>query len=92
MKRTDHVEAIFQSGWEPKQIYKGGPKKKIFEMKNEENEVQTDRNEIRKIWARLYTDLYSSTLQYRLSWLGNTMPDSSEVPPIMTSEVKMPRA
>ena len=94
-KRTDHVEAILQSGRGPKHIYKGGPKKKICEMKNEENKIQTDRNEILKICTRFYTELYSSTPQDQHPLLPPpppspkiTNPDSSEVPPIMTSEVK----
>ena len=41
-KRTDHVETILQSGRGPKYIYKRGPKKKICEMINEENEEQTE--------------------------------------------------
>ena len=41
-KRTDHVETILQSGRGPKHIYKGGPKKKVCEMKNEENKKQTE--------------------------------------------------
>ena len=45
-KRTDHVETILQSGREPKHIYTGGPKKKIYEMKNEENQIQIDRNKM----------------------------------------------
>ena len=57
-------------------------------MKNEENEVQIDKNEILKICARFYTELYSSTLQDQHFSLKNTIPDSSEVPPIMTSEVR----
>ena len=32
-------------------------------MKNEENKIQTDRNEILKICTRFYTELYSSTPQ-----------------------------
>ena len=59
-KRTDHVETLLQSGRGPKHIYKGAPKKKICEMKNEEN---TNRNEIPKICTRFYTELYSSTPQ-----------------------------
>ena len=61
---------------------------KICEMKNEENEVQIDRNEILKVCARFYTELYSSTLQGQHPSLKNTNPDSSEVPPIMTSDFK----
>ena len=57
-------------------------------MNNEENEVQTDRNEILKVCARFYTELYSSTLQDQHPSLKITNPDSSEVPSIMTSEVK----
>ena len=69
-------------------MYKGGPKKKICEMKNEENKIQTDRSEIVKICTRFCTELYSSTPQDQHHTLKNTNPDSSEVPPIMTSEVK----
>ena len=86
-KQTDHVETILQSGRGPKYIYKGGPQKRISKMKNE-NEVQTDRNGIPKVCARFYTELYSSTLQDQHPSLKNTNTDSSEVPPIMTSEVK----
>ena len=57
-------------------------------MKNEENEVQTDRNEILKDCARFYTELYSTTLQDQHPSLKISNPDSSEVPPIMTPEVK----
>ena len=56
-------------------------------MKNEENEVKTDRNEILKVCACFYTQLYSSTLQDQHPSLKITNPDSSEVPPIITSEV-----
>ena len=35
-KRTDHVETVLQSGRGPKHIYKGGPKKKVCEMKMRE--------------------------------------------------------
>ena len=87
-KRRDHVETVLQSGRGPKHIYKGGPKKKMCEMKNKENEVQTDRNEILKVRARFYTELYSSTLQDQHPSLKTTNTDYSGVPPIMTSEVK----
>ena len=46
------------------------------------------KNEILKICVRFYTELYSSTLQDQHPSLQNTSPDASEVPPIMTSEVK----
>ena len=81
------TQTVF-GGRGPKDIYKGGPKKKIHEVKNEENEVQTDRNEILKDCARFYTELYSSTLQDQHPSLKISNPDSSEVPPIMTPEVK----
>ena len=57
-------------------------------MKNEENEVQTNRTEILKIFARFYAELYGSMLQDQHPSLKNTRPDSPEVQPIMTSEVK----
>ena len=60
----------------------------MCEIKTEENEVQTDRNEMLNICARFYTELCSSTLQDQYPSLKNTNPDSPEVPPIMTSEVK----
>ena len=85
---TDHVETTLQGGRGPKHVYKGGPKKKVCEMKNEENKIQTDRNEILKICTRFYTELFSSTPQDQHPTLKITNPDSSEVPPIMTSEVK----
>ena len=57
-------------------------------MKNEENEVQTDINEILKICACFHTLNYSSTLLDLHPSLKITNPDTSEVPPIITSEVK----
>ena len=57
-------------------------------MKNEENKVQTDRNEVLKVCAHFYTGLYSSTLQDQHASLKNANPDSSEILPIITSEVK----
>ena len=57
-------------------------------MKNEGNEVQADRNEILNTCADFYTELHSSTLQDQRPSQKNTSPDSSEVPLIMTSEVK----
>ena len=58
----------------------------MFEIKNEENEVQADRNELLKIY--IYTKLHSSRPQDQHPSLKNTSPDSSEVPPTMRSEVK----
>ena len=72
-KETDQVETMLQSGGQPKQIYKGGQKKTICEMKNEGKESQTDRNEILKIF---YTELCRSTLQDQHTSLKNTSPDS----------------
>ena len=46
-------------------MYERGPKKKICEMKNKENEVQTDRNETLKICTSFDTELYSSALRDR---------------------------
>ena len=57
-------------------------------MKSEENKVLPNRNKILKIYARFYTELYSSTLQDQHPSQRNTSPDSSEAPPIMTTEVK----
>ena len=45
-------------------------------------------NEILKICTRFYTELYSSTFQDQHPSLENASPESSEIPPIMTSEVK----
>ena len=54
-KPKESVKTIHQSGRGLKQIWKRGPKKSMCEMKNEENEVQTDRNEVLKICACFYT-------------------------------------
>ena len=87
-KQTDHAETILQSGRGSKHIYKRGPTRKICEMKNEENKIQTDRNDILKICTRFYTELYSSTPQDQHPSPKITNIDSLEVPPIMASEVK----
>ena len=47
-----------------------------------------DRNEILMICASFYAELCNSALQDQHPVLENTSPDSSEVLPIMTSEVK----
>ena len=73
-KRTDHAETIRQSGRGPKQIYKGGPKKQICEMKNEENEVQREQ-------------FYAPRPDQHPS-LKKANQDSLKVPTIMTSGVK----
>ena len=87
-KRTDHVKLYFKVV-EDQNIYTREDQRiKIREAKNEENKIQTDRNEILKICTRFYTELYSSTPQDQHPSLKITNPDSSEVPPIMTSEVK----
>ena len=59
-------------------------------MKNEKKYTQTEiyRNEILKICARFYTELYRSTVQDRHPSQNNTDPDTSEPPPIMTSKTK----
>ena len=57
-------------------------------MKNDENKIQTDRNEILKIFTRFYTELYSSIPQDQHPTLNITNSDSSKVPPIMTSDLK----
>ena len=46
-KRTDHVETILQSGRGPKHIYKGGPKKKIFEMKKKTKKIKYKQIEMK---------------------------------------------
>ena len=58
----------------------------ICELKNEENEIQTEMQHRRS--ADAYTELYSSTFQDQHPSLKSTSSDSSEVPLIMTSEVK----
>ena len=49
-------------------------------MKNEENDVQTDRKETLKVCARFYTELYSSRLQDPHPSLNIINPDSSQSP------------
>ena len=70
-ERNNHVEIILQSGRGSKQPYKGGPKKKMCEMQNEDNKVQTDRNENLKICACFYLELYNSTFEDQRPSLKN---------------------
>ena len=49
-------------------------------MWNEKDVVQTHKNEILKICARFYTELYSYTLQDQHPSLKNTSPDSIRSP------------
>ena len=53
----------------------------------EEEEKKEEEDEVLKICALFHTELYSSTLQDQHPSLNITSQDSSEVPPIMTSEV-----
>ena len=57
-------------------------------MKDGENEVQTDRSDILKTCTHFCLKLYSSTLLDRHPSQKNTSLDTSEVPPIIASEVK----
>ena len=57
-------------------------------MESEENDAQTDRNKILKVWACFYTELYNSTHRDKHPSQMNTSSEKSEVPPIMTSGVK----
>ena len=82
---TDDQETIVQIGRDSIQIYKGRPHKRCV-MRNENNEVQTDRNEVLRICTCFYTILYSCTRQNQHPLPKNTSPDSSEVPPTMTSK------
>ena len=56
-------------------------------MKSKGNEVQTDNNEILKICACFYTELFSSTLHDHDPH-PHPLKNSSEVPPMMTPEIK----
>ena len=86
-KEMDRLCWNYISKWKRTKTY---IQRRTFEkdMWNEEKEVQMDRNEILKVFACFYTELYSSTLQDQHPSLKITNPDSSEVPPVMTSEVK----
>ena len=80
-KRTDHVETVLQSGRGPKHIYKWGPKKKIWKMKK----IKYKQTEM-KYWRSSHAFTQNCTVLHPSPKITNT--DSSEVPPIMTSEVK----
>ena len=73
---------------EDQNIYTKEDQRKRYKMKNEENKIQTDRNEILMICTCFYTELYSSTPQdqHPSPKIANT--DSLAVQPIVTSEVK----
>ena len=65
--------------WRTKPDTQRRTKENIYDMKNEEKEVQTERNDILKICARFCTKLYSSTLLDQNPLLKDASPDSPEV-------------
>ena len=80
--------------WSTKPDTQRRTKENIYDMKNEEKEVQSERNDILKICTRFCTKLYSSTLLDQNPLLKDASPDSPEAKKkkkkkkIMTSEVK----
>ena len=86
-KRKEHIEKILENGRGPKEVFKTSNKKIISEMKTEEGDIVTNREDILKVCANFYKDLYSSQ-NNNPSISIDTSPDKSEVPPFIDSEIE----
>ena len=86
-KRKEHIESILGSGRGPRDVYKTSQKKIINEMKTEKGETVTNREEVLKVCADFYKELYSSQAQNTPTTPIDVSPDSSEVPPFLHNEV-----
>ena len=86
-KRKEHIEKILENGRGPKEVFKTSKKKVINEMKNEKGEVVTSREEVLKVCAQFYQELYSSQINNSVN-TNNVSPDNSEPPPFIESEVE----
>jgi len=59
-RRKTHLESILEKGKGPKEVFKSCHKKVINEMKKENGESATNREDILKVCADFYQELYSS--------------------------------
>ena len=86
-KRNEHIEKILENGRGPKEVFKTSKKKVINEMKNGKGETVTNREEILKVCAQFYQELYSSQKPNSID-TSNISPDNSEAPPFIESEIE----
>ncbi|GFN92475.1 RNA-directed DNA polymerase (reverse transcriptase) domain containing protein [Plakobranchus ocellatus] len=86
-KRKDVVISILQQRKGPKETHKYKSKKKISCMKDNDGHKTTDREEMLEICKSFYKMLYESTLPTPTN-CEKESPDSDEVPPFTTNEVK----
>ena len=86
-KRKEHIEKILANGRGPKEVFKTSKKKVINEMKNEKGEVVTSREEVLKVCAQFYQELYSSQTNNSNN-TNDVSPDNSEAPPFIEREVE----
>ena len=86
-KRKEHIEKILESGRGPKEVFKTSKKKVINEMKNAKGVVVTSREEVLKVCAQFYQELYSSQTS-NSNKTKNVSPDNSEAPPFIEREVE----
>ena len=86
-KRKEHIEKILESGRGPKEVFKTSKKKVINEMKNAKGEVVTSKEEVLKVCAQFYQELYSSQTSNSNN-TKNVSPDNSEAPPFIEREVE----
>ena len=86
-KRKEHIEKILDNGRGPKEVFKTSKKKVILEMKNEKGYIVTNREDILKVCAQFYQELYSSQNPNQ-SKTHNISPDNSEAPPFIEREIE----
>ena len=87
-RRKEYIESILGSGRGPKEVYKTSQKKIINEMRTERGDIVTNREEVLKVCAHFYQDLYSSQTQNQPTTTKILSPDNSDAPPFLNSEIK----
>ena len=87
-KRKEHIENILGSGRGPKEAYKTSQKSIINEMRTISGEIVTNQEDVLKVCADFYKDLYSSQAQNNPTTPKEVSPDDSNAPPFMISEIR----
>ena len=85
-RRKEHIESILEKGQGPKEVFKPKNKKVINEMKKENGEVVTNREDILKVCAEFYQALYASQNKNTTS-NAKESPDNLEPPPFIEEEI-----
>ena len=85
-KRKEHIEKILTSGKGPRAALKSNHKKIIGELRTEDNEKAVDREDILKVCAQFYQELYTSKAQ--CTYLAQQTEENEEVPMFLKEEIE----